>query len=424
MTDPAAPQPTEPRPEAQRPPQQPPQSSPPQSSPPQPYPVQPYPVQYPPMPVQAAASRREGGFRRGVGRGAGAGQGAGASLLALALVGGLVGALLTMALAGALAGVGSTNLQTMRTLWGPASASGVLRAIEVNGPIMATPSDGAALTAATYGYEVAEVIDGLDAGDADGLVLLMNTPGGSINGSRAMADAVERYQQRTGKRAVAYVQGLSASGGMYTMAGADEIVADHGSLVGSIGVISGPFSRFKDVRAVGSTLFEQGVETEGGITQEYLTQGKGKDFGNPFREMGAEERASFMAFMESEYDNFVGWVSTHRKIPEATIRSELGAFIFGTEGAEANGLIDDTLGRDEAFRHFAEKAGLDPNNTKIVAPEPPSPWAQLLGVEARVYGQALPARPEAGQPARVTSTLCSGSFTVLAWHGDLASVCG
>lgn len=414
---------TDPRPDAPIEPQAPPAQAQ-QPRPPQPYPAQPFPPQ--PYPVQPlpAASRREGGFRRGFGLGVGAGLGAGASLLLLSLVGGLVGALLTMALAGALAGVGSTNLETMRTVWGPASASGTLRAVEVNGPIMATPSDGAALTAATYGYEVAEVIDGLDADDAGGLVLLMNTPGGSINGSRAIADAVERYQERTGKRTVAYVQGMSASGGMYTMAGADEIVADHGSLIGSIGVISGPFSRFRDVRAIGSTILEAGVETEGGITQEYLTQGKGKDFGNPFREMTDEEREAFMSFMRSEYASFVGWVSKHREIPADTIRNDLGAYLFGTEGAEANGLIDDTMGRDEAFRHFAEAAGLDPDNTRVVAPQPPSPWAQLLGVEARVYGQALPARPEGGQPARVTSTLCSGSFSVLAYHGDLASVCG
>ena len=60
---------------------------------------------------------------------------------------------------------------------------------------------------------------------------------------------------------------------------------------------------------------------------------------------------------------------------------QLGAYLFGTEGAEANGLIDDTMGRDEAFRHFAEAAGLDPDNTRVVAPQPPSPWAQLLGVD-------------------------------------------
>ena len=73
------------------------------------------------------------------------------------------------------------------------------------------------------------------------------------------------------------------------MAGADQIVADHGSLVGSIGVVMGPFQRFRDVTGIPGSLLEPGVTTEGGVTEEYLTRGRGKDFGNPFREMTDEE---------------------------------------------------------------------------------------------------------------------------------------
>ena len=99
--------------------------------------------------------------------------------------------------------------------------------------------------------------------DADGLVLLLNTPGGSINGSKAIADAMARYKTAPGTR-VRVRPGMSASGGMYAMAGADKILADHGSLVGSIGVIAGPFERYKDVTAITGTMLTAGVVTSGG----------------------------------------------------------------------------------------------------------------------------------------------------------------
>jgi len=276
----------------------------------------------------------------------------------------------------------------------------------------------------TYGYEVADVLDSLDAQDADGVVLLLNTPGGSVTGSKAMADALDRYRQRTGKRAFAFVEGMSASGGMYTMAGADRIIADHGSLVGSIGVIMGPFERYRDVVALDGGLLNGGVTTTGGITSEYLTAGTGKDAGNPFRDLTAEERANLQAILDNEYVNFVAEVSEGRNIPAERITGELGASILDTKRAKEFGLIDDVLGRDAAMRSFAEAAGLDPDDTRLVAPEPPSLLMQLLGAEGRVWGTAPAARPEGGQPARATSTLCTDTRLPLAYHGTLASVCG
>lgn len=379
------------------------------------------PMPYPYPPTQQTKRRP---FMSGFGMGAGVGVGLAVTLGIIGLVGSLLSMMMLVGMAGTLTKQGTVTSETTQTIWGKDAAKGRLRAIPISGPIMTDGADGLALTSGVYGYQVAATIDNLTETDADGLVLLMNTPGGSVTGSRAIADAVERYQKRTGKPAVAYVQGMSASGGMYAMAGADEIIADHGSIVGSIGVLSGPFSRFKDVKAIGSTLLEAGVETTGGITQEYITQGTGKDMGNPFRDMTAEERTKWNAFMEAEYDNFVMWVSEHRGIPADTIKEELGAFVYGTADAKKHKLIDDSMGRDEAFRHFAQKAGLDPDDTKIVQAAAPSVWAQLLGAQSHPFGVAPAASAPAGQQVRVTSALCTAAPNVLVYHGDLAAVCG
>ena len=385
----------------------------------------PQPAPPPPMtvPIPVPPPRPEGGFKRGFGLGAGAGLGLGTALGIAGIISSLVLGLMMIGAAAAVQGVNTAERQPMETIWGSPSAANTLRAISISGPIMADGGDGVALAAATYGYEVAAMIDALEDADAAGLLLLINTPGGSVNGSRAIADAVSRYQERTGNKVVAHVQGMSASGGMYAMAGVDEIIADHGSLIGSIGVIYGPFSRYRDVTAITGTAFEPGVVTAGGITQEYLTQGRDKDTGNPYRDMTEEERAVLTGGMANVYDDFVQWVSQSRGIPVATIKDELGAHIFDPKTAIANGLIDAEMGIEEAYRRAAEVAGVDPDQTKVVAPAVPGLLEQLLGVEARVYGQA-PALEASISPARVTASLCSTTPTVLLFHGSLASICG
>lgn len=380
----------------------------------------------PPPAYLPAPARQPGAFARGFGLGAGAGLGAGVALLALGLVGSLLASIIMIGAAGAMGsslGAKSTSLEQERTIWGAPTATKKIRAIEVSGVILNDASDGGVFSTGTYGYEIAGRLDALKAEDADAVVLLMNTPGGAMPGSRAMAEAIERYQTRTGKKLFAFVQGISASGGMYTMAGADEVVADHGSLVGSVGVISGPFLHYDDVVATSGSLLEQGVTTRGGITGGYLSAGKGKDFGSPWRPMTDAERAQWQRMLDSEYGEFVSWVSKHRNITEQKIRDELGAGIFDTKSAQAAGYIDGVMTRDEAFRHFATVAGLDPAQTRVVAPEAPPLFLQMLGAQSRVVGRAPALERVPGQPAVATASFCT-SVVPMAYHGSLVAACG
>lgn len=383
-------------------------------------------------PVQAALTRepppkRDRPFLRGLGLGTGAGLGVGAALLVVGGIGSVITGLIFMAMMGAttaLAGSGQTAVEPLYTAWGPEEATDTLRAISVTGTIMADASDGGMLTEGTYGYEVADVLDNLTDEEAGGVVLLMNTPGGSITGSRAIADAVDRYRERTENPVYAYVVGMSASGGMYTMAGADEILADHGSLIGSVGVIMGPISHYSDVVAVDGGLLGTGVTTTGGIDQEYITAGRSKDVGNPFRPLSESERANYQALVDYEYAEFVGQVATKRGIAESVMVDEVGAALLDTERATKVGYIDGVMGRDEAFRHFAEGAGMDPAQTRVVESLAPNAWWSLLGVESRQWGVAAAAEPIDGQPARATSSLCVGPPVPVAWYGPTAAHCG
>ncbi len=388
-----------------------------------PPPMPPSPLQLPPSPPPPAWQpappvRERGSFRRGFALGFGASLGAGVVLGVVAL--GLA-VVMVLALVGLTAAAGDSTPSgpTTETVWGAPEATARLVAVPVTGVILGGESDGSTFGGATYGYDVAETIDDLEADDADGLVLELNTPGGTIYGSRAIADAVERYQKRTGNQVMAYVQGLSASGGMYAMAGADQIVADHGSLVGSIGVIMGPFQRYRDVTGIPGSLLEPGITTEGGITEEYLSRGRGKDFGNPYRDMTEEERAVLGAGLDREYGEFVGWVSQARGIPAQTIVDELGAFVFDGYTAVDRGLVDRVLGREDAYRYAAEMNGVDPEDTRVDRLVGPGFLESFLGAESPVGGTGAGA--VAVEPGR--SVVCTGAPLVLAYHGELSAAC-
>ena len=210
----------------------------------------------------------------------------------------------------------------------------------------------------TYGYSIKETLADLAEDESiKGVLLLMNTPGGTINGSKAIADGVAAYQAATEKPVFAYVQSISASGGMWSMAGADRIIADEGSLVGSIGVILGNLLYYNDPVAVDQGILFGGVETRGGIQSTTLAAGDGKDFGNPYRQPSDKELSAIQANLDDLYDLFRAHVAEQRGLSDEEVR-DLGAMVYSPRRAQAFGLVDEVADFDAALASLAEQAGL------------------------------------------------------------------
>jgi len=74
-----------------------------------------------------------------------------------------------------------------------------------------------------------------------GLILRVNSPGGTISGSDRICNEIRKYREKEGKPVVAFMQGVAASGGYYVSVGCDQIVAEPTAITGSIGVIAGHF---------------------------------------------------------------------------------------------------------------------------------------------------------------------------------------
>jgi protease-4 len=218
-------------------------------------------------------------------------------------------------------------------------------------------SSNLSLPGVTFGYGVKDLLKKVAKDDSvKGILLWLQTPGGTIFGSQAIFDGVKAYQQATGKPVVAYVEGLAASGGVMAMVGANAIYADQGSAVGSIGVLGPAWFYYDKPKATEGGLFGGGVVTEGGIERTIISAGRGKDLGNPFRRPTPEELGNLQKGVDIEYGRFVKHVADNRKMSESLIREQMGAQVFDNQTAQEYGLIDGTLNRDDTIAKLAELA--------------------------------------------------------------------
>jgi protease-4 len=301
-----------------------------------------------------------------------------------------------------------------------------LLAVAVEGPILGHPPRDSLwieweIEGIAYGYRIQqELADAAEDETIKGIFLEVDTPGGTIFGSQAIFAGLESYRAKTGKPVFAHVEGLAASGGVWAMVGADEIYADLGTGIGSIGVIGPILTFYNAPTAFDGGLLGGGVTTEQGIELFLVSAGRGKDFGNPFRRPTAEELAIAQKTVDRAYGDFVAHVARARDLEQSAIREKIGAFLYGNEAAEELGLIDGTLGRREAIAALADKAGVKDD------------WELVRG---RGRTQSLFATLFAGtgfdRPARrveadaIAARALCGSLRVgaLVYHGDPSALC-
>jgi protease-4 len=305
---------------------------------------------------------------------------------------------------------GDGPIDSTENIDGVDGADNVILVIDVKGVILADAGGAGPFGGQLAGgASIKEQLEAAADDDTiDAVILRLNTPGGSVVGSELITDGVAAVQA-SGKPVVAHVTEISASGGMWAMAPADHIVASNGSLIGSIGVILGPLSRYTDVVAVDGGLLGGGVETTGGIEQFFITAGAGKDAGNPFRDLTPSEQSMFQALVDGSYSDFVDHIATNRDIPPATIVDELGAGVFTAADAVENGLIDETGNFDQAQAVAAELAG-------IVGEYDVREVTSDFGILGSLFANNEP------EPADV-SRICSSTPTAHAYFGDLGAWC-
>ena len=184
------------------------------------------------------------------------------------------------------------------------------------------------------------------------LLLRIDSPGGTVGDSQEIHAALLRLREK-GCRVVASFGNISASGGVYIGVAAESIVANPGTITGSIGVIL----RGNDL----SKVFERI-----GIRFDTVKSGVYKDILSPDRPLSPEERALLQELIDSSYGQFVRVVAEGRSLTEDTVRGFADGRVFSGEQAKSLGLVDELGDEDHARRLAARLADLDEQTTRPV----------------------------------------------------------
>jgi protease-4 len=204
------------------------------------------------------------------------------------------------------------------------------------------------------------------------IVVRIQSPGGVVAPTQEIYQAIGRVREHA-KPVVASMGAVAASGGYYLAAAADRIVANPGTLTGSIGVIM--------------QLAElQELFKKVGVRYEVIKSGRYKDVGNPSRPMSADERAILQALLDDMYDQFVGAVASGRHLDRQAVLAIADGRVYSGRRAKELGLVDQLGGLDDAIRLAGELAGIQ-GKPRVIHPRRPFRLAAWL--EWLVGGTAL-----------------------------------
>jgi protease-4 len=195
------------------------------------------------------------------------------------------------------------------------------------------------------------------------VVVRIQSPGGVVAPTQEIHDAILRVRSR-GKPVVASMGAIAASGGYYLAVAADRIVANPGTLTGSIGVLM----QLADA---------EGLLRKVGVRLEVVKAGRHKDIGNPGRALAPEERAILQALLDDMYDQFVSAVARGRDLPRAAVLEVADGRVYSGRRAKELRLVDELGGLEDAVRTAGRLAGIE-GKPSLVRPRRPFHLADLL----------------------------------------------
>jgi protease IV len=186
------------------------------------------------------------------------------------------------------------------------------------------------------------------------IVVRIDSPGGGVVPSQEIHDAVKRIREKQSKLVIASMGTVAASGGYYIAAAADRIVANPGTLTGSIGVIM-------------ELANVEGLMKKIGVESVVVKSGAHKDLGSPFRAMNLEDRTILQNVMDDVHSQFIEAVAAGRSLDVKTVRALADGRIFTGRQAKAAKLVDELGDLQDAIKLAADMAGLE-GEPRVVEP--------------------------------------------------------
>jgi protease-4 len=194
--------------------------------------------------------------------------------------------------------------------------------------------------------ERVEALERLGKSRAQAVIVHINSHGGTTSGSEQLHDALKRLKEK--KPTVVVIDGLAASGGYIAALGADYIVAQETSLVGSIGVLF----QYPNVADLLKSL---------GIKVEEIKSSPLKAAPNGFEPTSPEAREAIEAIVSDSYAWFRGLVKARRQLDDAGIERVADGRVFTGRQAVALKLVDQLGDEKTAVAWLAKEKNIDPN---------------------------------------------------------------
>lgn len=190
---------------------------------------------------------------------------------------------------------------------------------------------------------IERITDFRDEGSIKAIVLRVDSPGGGVGPSQEIYREVQKLAAV--KPVVVSMGGVAASGGYYIAAPATRVLANPGTITGSIGVIM-EFTNVEDLMG------------KVGLKSLVVKSGTHKDIGSPVRTMTGEDRQILQGLIDDVHQQFVTAVATGRHLEEKEVRLLADGRIFSGRQALDLGLVDQLGNLEDAVDVAAELAGI------------------------------------------------------------------
>jgi len=210
--------------------------------------------------------------------------------------------------------------------------------------------------------------------DVKAVVLRIDSPGGAVGPSQEIYREVQRF--RTKKKLVVSMGSVAASGGYYIAAGADKIVANPGTITGSIGVIV----EFMNTQELFKKI---------GLKGTVIKSGTFKDTGSPLRELTETEKKLLGAVVNDIHSQFVEAVAQGRNMKPEDVAILADGRIFSGAQAMRLGLVDQLGSLEDAIDEVARLAGIEGKHSVIYPQKRRGLMKELLGADASSYFQNM-----------------------------------
>ena len=196
------------------------------------------------------------------------------------------------------------------------------------------------------------------------VVLRIDSPGGGVVPSQEIHAELLKARKDGRLKVVASMGNLAASGGYYIAVATDKIVANPGTLTGSIGVIM-------------ELANVQGLLEKVGVQSVVIKSGRYKDLASPFRAMSAEDRALLQSVLDDVHDQFIRAVATGRALKVDQVRDLADGRIFTGRQARTAKLVDELGDLQDSIKLAARLVGIE-GEPRVVEPRKRFSFRDLL----------------------------------------------